>query len=346
MTMARLAARRDTPRNEAIEVLANHPRLRTRRADELECFLAAKRLGVQVGSVPRNGPALDAIVNAYYVSSVCVCYVRYGAPATLLAPDDLPEFNLIMAARSTYLTRVGKTEVHCGRLMASLGSPSMEQTTRLQGDSARYSISIPQWLLVRHLESILQEPLTTPLRFAPAVKLETAAGAGLMAMVRFLFEDISRTGSGYLTSTVATHVEQLLVSHLLIHQPHNYQRQLERPTHAPAPRDVRRVLDYIHAALHEPITLEQLVTVSGVPGRSLNEHFRRFTGSSPTAYVTEQRIARVRQDLLSAGPQETVTAAATRWGFTQLGRFAGAYRRRYGESPSDTLGRARRERQG
>ena len=33
----------------------------------------------------------------------------------------------------------------------------------------------------------------------------------------------------------------------------------------------------------------------------------------------------------------SVSEVATRWGFTHLGRFAGAYRLRYGVPPSQTL---------
>lgn len=52
------------------------------------------------------------------------------------------------------------------------------------------------------------------------------------------------------------------------------------------------------------------------------------------------RLARVRDALLAADPVgASVTAAATAWGFTHLGRFSEAYRRRYGELPSVTLRR-------
>jgi AraC-like DNA-binding protein len=33
----------------------------------------------------------------------------------------------------------------------------------------------------------------------------------------------------------------------------------------------------------------------------------------------------------------SVAEVAARWGFSHLGRFAAAYRKRYGESPSHTL---------
>ena len=45
-----------------------------------------------------------------------------------------------------------------------------------------------------------------------------------------------------------------------------------------------------------------------------------------------------RRELRDASPgSTTVTRVATRWGFTELGRFAGEYRAMFGELPSETL---------
>ena len=54
--------------------------------------------------------------------------------------------------------------------------------------------------------------------------------------------------------------------------------------------------------------------------------------------VRRLRLDGVRAELIRADPwQVSVSEVAYRWGFTHLGRFAGAYRARYGESPSQTL---------
>ncbi|HEX2216571.1 MAG TPA: helix-turn-helix domain-containing protein, partial [Xanthobacteraceae bacterium] len=84
-----------------------------------------------------------------------------------------------------------------------------------------------------------------------------------------------------------------------------------------------------------------LVRASGVPGRTLFQHFRDSRGSSPIRYLREARFQKVRETLVNADPAEKVTAIATRWGFSHLGRFSVEYRRRFGESPSDTLRRRR-----
>jgi AraC-like DNA-binding protein len=52
------------------------------------------------------------------------------------------------------------------------------------------------------------------------------------------------------------------------------------------------------------------------------------------------RLGPVHDRLRHAGPgEETVAAAAYRYGFAHPGRFAAAYRRRYGVTPSGTLRR-------
>jgi transcriptional regulator GlxA family with amidase domain len=66
-------------------------------------------------------------------------------------------------------------------------------------------------------------------------------------------------------------------------------------------------------------------------------------------YVRNLRFERVRQALLRAEAEDSVTRIAMSCGFSHMGRFAVAYRQRFGERPSQTLkhrharaGRARR----
>jgi AraC-like DNA-binding protein len=59
---------------------------------------------------------------------------------------------------------------------------------------------------------------------------------------------------------------------------------------------------------------------------------------SPAKYLKRYRMTQARLDLLGADPvSATVTQIATSWGFWELGRFAGEYRRLFEESPSETL---------
>jgi transcriptional regulator GlxA family with amidase domain len=104
---------------------------------------------------------------------------------------------------------------------------------------------------------------------------------------------------------------------------------------------VRRAIDYIEANLDSSFTIADIVQATGIAGRTLFRHFRTFKGVSPLRYANNARFQRVRQALFQAEPEESITAIAMRWGFTHMGRFSIEYRRRYGESPSQTLRRPR-----
>jgi AraC-like DNA-binding protein len=132
-----------------------------------------------------------------------------------------------------------------------------------------------------------------------------------------------------------------MMTALLLSQPHNYTRVLRLRERPIAPRDVRRVIDYIHENLAEAITLADLVAVSGVAGCTLLKHFREFKGVSPMRYIRNLRLARVRDELTGTDARH-VLEVATHWGFTHAGRFAVEYRQRFGERPSATLESRRR----
>jgi AraC-like DNA-binding protein len=83
--------------------------------------------------------------------------------------------------------------------------------------------------------------------------------------------------------------------------------------------------------------LPEIVAACGVPGRTLIQHFRDFKGTSPMRYVRSARYEKVREVLCRAEHGQSVTEIAARWGFSHLGRFSVEYRRRFGESPSETL---------
>jgi TolB-like protein len=84
-------------------------------------------------------------------------------------------------------------------------------------------------------------------------------------------------------------------------------------------------------------SVDELAAQCGVARRTLEKHFRRFVGRSPAQVKRELLLARVRRELLRASPEATTTDIAMRCGIGHLGRFAAAYRERYGESPSATL---------
>lgn len=76
----------------------------------------------------------------------------------------------------------------------------------------------------------------------------------------------------------------------------------------------------------------------GVSERRLQYAFQEYVGMSPNTYLRLMRLNRVRAALVQAVPgQTTVTRIAVQHGFLHFGRFAGDYKRIFGEPPSVTL---------
>jgi len=111
-----------------------------------------------------------------------------------------------------------------------------------------------------------------------------------------------------------------------------------RPAVTPS---AQRALALMVKSMDEPPSVTRLARESGLSKRTLHRVVRREFGLSPMALSRRIRLREVRAELEAPKPETTVTAAAFRWGFTHLGRFAGEYAREYGERPSETLQRAR-----
>ena len=89
------------------------------------------------------------------------------------------------------------------------------------------------------------------------------------------------------------------------------------------------------------VKIPKLCNLIGVSERTLRTCCAEFLGISPYQYVRLQHLNMVRSALRHANSStETVADLARRYGFWELGRFAGIYRSVFGESPSATLRRA------
>src|ERR1700730_17439421 len=105
------------------------------------------------------------------------------------------------------------------------------------------------------------------------------------------------------------------------------------------PRGVRRALDAMRANVGRDWSVTELADVAGVSCRTLQRQFRIFLGKAPRAALRDVRFESARRELLQGLPNARVTNVALRYGFPHCGRFSVEYRRRYGETPSQTLKR-------
>lgn len=103
-------------------------------------------------------------------------------------------------------------------------------------------------------------------------------------------------------------------------------------------RIVRRAEEYVHSRGHEPVYIPELSAAIGVSQRLLEYAFRDCYGLSPARYLRLRRLHEARRRLQAERQRAPrVTDVAADLGFWDAGRFAGDYRRLFGESPSATL---------
>ena len=111
-----------------------------------------------------------------------------------------------------------------------------------------------------------------------------------------------------------------------------------RAASAASQATVEQVAAYLRANLDVPMRLSTLCEVAGLSERALREAFYHVHGMSPKRWMLAERLQNVRRTLTNRESAPiSVTGVATKFGFYELGRFAGSYKEAFGETPSVTL---------
>jgi AraC family transcriptional regulator, ethanolamine operon transcriptional activator len=115
-----------------------------------------------------------------------------------------------------------------------------------------------------------------------------------------------------------------------------------RPSASPAirrsPRQlIRRASDFLRANAEHGVRIGEVSRAAGISERALRNAFHREHGLSPKQYELRERLLGARRALRDGPVPATVTSVASRYGFLELGRFAGIYKHAFGETPSQTI---------
>jgi AraC-like DNA-binding protein len=99
-----------------------------------------------------------------------------------------------------------------------------------------------------------------------------------------------------------------------------------------------RFEDYLVSHRHQQVSIPKLCAAIDVVERTLRIRCTEALGMSPGNYARLRRLNLVRNTLRRADRTTTTIAeVAKRYGFSEFGRFSGAYRAVFGEAPSATL---------
>jgi AraC-like DNA-binding protein len=210
---------------------------------------------------------------------------------------------------------------------------------RWEGDCRLLAVKVDCDVLQRQLSRMIDRPVAAAPVLSPQLRLSRGPGASWVRLVGLLADSTSDPAAIAHHPLIGARFQEAVISGLLLATNHQYRDQLERSAGPlPAPRAIRRAIEALHADPQRPWTSALLAETAGVSVRSLQDGFQRYVDTSPMRYLKDLRLDRVHDDLGAADPdRETVAQVASRWGFLHLGRFAAAYRERFGVRPSESL---------
>jgi len=274
-------------------------------------------------TVPGRADGFAMRLRRRRVGGLGLASLRFGAE-TELNQQPVGGFVLVTAQLAGHTRlQVGGRTYQGGPGLVVVDGAERPVIKRFSADSERLHVRIERSRLVRLLEALDLGP--HGLAFAPVM-----SDAGLARRRWWLALDLllAHAAAGDLSPALPAVEENLLLTLLADH---------DRPPPAPIPAAIRRAEAYLHAHVSDAVTLSDVAAAAGIGIRSLTAGFRTQFGCSPMQHLRSVRLTAVRRALLRADGTARVTDIALEHGFAHFGRFAGLYRRHYGETPSQTL---------
>ena len=281
--------------------------------------------------------AVQVKLRSASVGSIGLTYLSYGAPVHI-DPGPLKDFFLVQVPLAGQARiRCGSDEIVSDPTLASVPHPDRYLDMEWGEGNPQIIFYVERAALELQLGRLLGRPGRPKLDLALGMHMADPRVQSWWRAVDLLREEIV-SDSPMLDEPVATReLEQMIMNRLLLAQPHNFTDALQA-TSAPQSRAVAKARTLMENHACEALTVADIAEAVGVSMRALQEGFRRDLQTTPMEYLREVRMRNVRSSLMSADPgMTTVTELAHQCGFVHLGRFSVDYRKRFGESPSQTL---------
>ena len=272
------------------------------------------------------------------IGPITIAEISYGAEICVTSGDLETAYHVLapLTGAVQVLHRGAATTADPSR--AAVFRPLGDIHLRWSADCRLISVKVERLVLERELDATVDRKVGEPLPLGATFGLAGGPGRSWLALVRLLLGETRQPDGLTLLPHLLRRWRDLAVSGLAQSVEHPFTTGPAGQPTARRPRTVKRTLDAMHAEPGRPFTAAELAGIAGVGVRVLQESFRQHVGVPPLTYLRRLRLEGVHAELLRTGPgQVSVSEVATRWGFTHLGRFAGAYRDRYGETPSQTL---------
>lgn len=157
-----------------------------------------------------------------------------------------------------------------------------------------------------------------------------------LSLLTYLSRSIAEIPLSQLKNKAGEHLQQMIGLHIINEWSIRANVDLNKNT-CITPKYIERAEQYMRENLRSSPTVEDISKAVGISIRSLSNGFKKYRQSSPAKVMRDMRLTLVREELLKATSEQTVTEIALACGYLNLGDFSRNYYQRYSELPSQTL---------
>ena len=316
--------------------LGSHGVLRTTNVDDARASLAATLAPHELTAL-RHSEGFRALHNAAGLDRLSFHYIDYGTEVEVTA--DQLDFHLIQIPLGGVSTiQAGAQTVTATTRRAAVTAPGEPLRMRYSAGNPRVMVRITTELLRDRLAVAANGGLVVPPRAGASFDITGGAGRSWRSLVELIMADLERDNGLASSPLAAETLEIAIVDGLIVSLAAQPEGDVtERSTHEGVIKRAARLIED-HCA--EPLGTPDIAEAVGLSIRALQAGFKSHLNTTPMAYVRHARLVRVRESLTD-GSVQSVTEAAHKWGIPHLGRLSGDYRAAFGETPIETLQRAR-----
>jgi AraC-like DNA-binding protein len=287
--------------------------------------------------VGRNPTAFHARHHTAGQMGYSVNFVAYGSTVEI-DPGELSRFFLLqLPIRGSATVRCGTVSADVGAgLRASILSPTLGTRMVWNEGCEKLIVLIDREALEEQFASLTHRHSRT-IEFDTGVDLGGAAGRALWQHVELMLG--AAENGALVPDAYRLLLRDGMTTLMLSGLGNSEMRHLETPAPMADPRAVCQAQAFMEANAGRAVSMAEIAAASGVSLRSLQNAYGRSRHMTLGEGLLTLRLESFHAALKARDGASSVAEAAFDAGFGHLGRAAAAYRKRYGEMPSETLRR-------
>ena len=331
-----LAPRRGLPQAMHRHLLASHEDQPRRMGATIAPLLGPAAFDVTDGAA--------SVVNLHLASLrwLRLAYLDVDAPWLLRTQRPRDDVQLLLwPTDGELLVRSGNEELVLDSTAAAC--PHRRRPLHLEGDGQGplLLLALDSDGLRRGIDTLLGRTFTGDLDFQLAMDLTAPGFSRWHTALGMLHVELELLSPEEPVDLAVQPLESMVLTTLLVTQQSTASEELRRQPSLLRNRVLRLAVEHIEDHLTERLTMADVALAAGVSVRAVQRTFSELLDTTPMQYARDRRLEAAREELLRRGPggDASITEVAHGWGFSNPGRFARAYRQRFGEPPSAALRR-------